>query len=77
MVGRVNRMTSAEDSLSQSMVEYWTSFAISGSPQSANSGFAWPEWDPTARENIVLQESFETENSIDLCTFWDDQGYNF
>lgn len=42
-----------------------------------NSKFTWPTWDPTARVNIVLQDTFATENSVDLCTFWDDQGYHY
>ena len=71
------RMTPIEESLSQSMVEYWTSFAINGAPTSSHANFDWPEWDATTRENIMLQDTFATSNSVDLCTFWDAQGYNF
>ena len=42
-----------------------------------NSKFVWPTWDPTARVNIVLQDTFATENSVDLCNFWDAQGYHY
>merc|ERR1719359_1688900 len=40
------QMTPVEESLSQSMVEYWTSFGMHGKPESPNSKFVWPTWDP-------------------------------
>lgn len=39
--------------------------------------FEWPQWVPATRPNIILQEDYSTENSIDLCNFWDSVGYNF
>merc|ERR1711934_342363 len=71
-------MTPTELALSQSFVDYWTSFAIHGNPNTAaNNQPQWPEFATATRENIVLQDAITTENALELCTFWDSIGYDY
>lgn len=62
-----------EIDMSDQIVDYWTSFAKTGTP---TGKFPWPIWNNQTRENIILQEDMSKENSMELCGMWDAIGYN-
>lgn len=60
--------TPAELVLSDSFINYWTSFVQYGDPNQGNKEpLNWPEWDPVNRENIVLNLNPSVESSAELC----------
>lgn len=70
-------MTPGEVTLSDDMVQFWTNFARSGDPNAGGAAHAWPKWSADTRQNIVLDEQYATEDSVDLCAnLWDKVGYN-
>lgn len=69
--------TPAEAQLSRNMVDYWTSFATYGDPNTGRnaSSIAWPGWDPANRTNLVLNVTITTEPTAVTCDLWDKLGY--
>jgi len=65
--------TTAEQTLSQSMMEYWTSFAASGVPSSNTAAVAWPKYTSTSGQYLTLDINItvSTFYSPGACTFWD------
>jgi para-nitrobenzyl esterase len=61
-----------EKVLSQSMVGYWSAMARSGDPN-AKGASAWPKYDATGDQNIVLDFTFSAQTGLkkDICDFWD------
>lgn len=68
--------TPAEKLLSQSFVDYWTSFAHSGDPNSGGTQMFWPKYDPTNRQTLLIDEQMTVASTAPLCEFWDKIGYN-
>ena len=70
--------TADEVVLSQRFVDYWAAFAITGNPNSDLQA-AWPAWNPTSREVLLLQTPnvVVTNASLSPCAFWDSLGYDF
>jgi len=70
--------TPQEIQLSNSIIGYWTSFAKFGDPNLSNPppAVTWPEYDPSQRMGLVLDETITTESSLDLCSFWDNIGFD-
>ena len=81
-------LTPAEQQLSSDMDSLWTAFIKNGKENVDNDGnlrvvttsgvLTWPLWNETTRLNLVINDTFSTEDSVDLCTnLWDKLGYNF
>lgn len=76
--------TPVEDTLSASMVTYWTNFAKYGNPNGNGQEkvkeeglFVWPPWEPVNRNRIVLDTTFTVESTSEMCGFWDSLGGYF
>lgn len=83
-------LTAQEYALSQTIIQYWTNFAKFGNPN-GNSSLSspltsspssatimnWPIWDVNTRSMMVLDENQFIDETVQLCTFWDQIGYNF
>ena len=80
--------TEEEQDMATSFGDYWTSFAAHGHPNANAQPVFWPSWDGGAREGLVLTTpgdptpeqdpaGIRTENSVELCAFWDTVGYAY
>lgn len=54
------------------MTKFWTDFAKTGNPTPTNEGVIWPQYTPSTRQCIVLNEeiSVETYPQRDRVEFW-------
>eukprot|EP00048_Salpingoeca_helianthica_P015215 m.225655 g.225655 ORF g.225655 m.225655 type:complete len:563 (+) comp16753_c0_seq1:46-1734(+) len=66
-------LTAFENQLSDEIVDYWVSFARTGTPTGA---VEWPALDLATRRNIVFANQTTVEDSTVLCSLWDSVGYN-
>jgi carboxylesterase type B len=68
--------TPAEAVLSDSIVDYWTSFARYGDPnKSGTQPFQWPAYTGASRKTLVIDQQMTVADYTELCTFWDKVGY--
>jgi len=68
--------TPAERVLSQSFVDYWTTFAHTGNPNTASQPVTWPKFDGTGRQTLFMDEVMSVQSTGEICEFWDTVGYN-
>ena len=65
-------LTAKEKALAKTIVQYWSSFADTGTPQAAGA-VAWPAYDAATDQNVQLDVvpalGFGLKKSV--CDFWD------
>ena len=66
-------LTELENQISNGIVDYWTSFAKTGTP---TGSVQWPLFDIDSRRNILLGNTTTVEDTAVLCALWDGVGYN-
>jgi len=67
--------TAPEKLIAQSFVDYWTTFAHTGNPNSAKQ-MQWPLFDPVNRATLFINEQSTIQSTAEVCQFWDAIGYN-
>lgn len=65
-------VTPSDSALSELMMDYWTTFARTGSPNSAGRP-VWPRYTRVADDNIVLTTPVHVQRGLyaSVCDFWD------
>ncbi len=71
---------SQETALTQSMVDFYTSFAATGKPTSSYAPGVWPPYVPETSETMYFQTPANTIAPFFLdeyCSYWDTIGYGY
>ncbi len=71
-----HEFTAAETVLSERMMDYWTRFATTLSPNGGD-GTPWPAFQANEPVRLILDETISTRTDLGAnCLYWDSLGYN-